>query len=171
MKATKSTIKKAKPAKQETRGLDPECLYSFKKIPISEAQIERWIDKLREWPHLPENKSKRRITDFYDRECDIPKPTYYKLLDRFPDFKAIHDQTMEILATRIFDEGFEASPATMAQKYLHMYSDEFKQADQWQSSLKEKETAAGAVKFVNGSTVEETVQGDDYLLKKANAKR
>lgn len=104
--------------------VDPDCLFDFKQIPISEARINRVIDALEVW--VKNNPEAKEIQEFY-YEQGLSSSTYYKLLDRSPALKELHERTMHQLGGKLWSKcvDFKANWAPvrfMMQNYGHQYA-------------------------------------------------
>lgn len=124
-------------AKPRTMDVDPKMDYSFRTIPVSKAMVNRLIEELKEWPFNPANVHKT-ITQFYIRN-GFKRRTYYDLLNKYPDLKDMHEQTMlqmgEDLWFRSVEKKFDWSPV---KHRLYRYSPEFQEDSEYNAAIAAK---------------------------------
>lgn len=137
---TNTAIKKT--SKVERQNPDPEMLYDLKQIPVSEAKINRLIDALEVW--LNNNPEAKEIQEFY-YEQGIPESTYYKLLNRSPRLKELHEMTKHRLGGRLWGKcvDFKANWAPV-RFLMQNYGYQYAAAKEYEEMLSKKyETSSG----------------------------
>lgn len=123
--------------KSDKINLDPNCEFCLKKMPISLGRIERIKDSLRTW--LDNNPEAKVISDFY-YAMDISMKTYYRLLERDPELKELHDMTMRRLGNKLWGRSVDNKANWNAVKFmLHSYAPEFKEAREYEAALSKKD--------------------------------
>ena len=133
------SIKEADPVKKRTRTVnnDPECLYSYRSIPISEAMVERMIEDLNDWPI--KNPDEISVTEFY-LSRGIARSTYYDLLKRHPRLKETHDNTMRRMGERLLKRSINKEAVWQPVQFmLYSYAPEFKEATEYHQQLGQKQ--------------------------------
>lgn len=119
--------------------MDKGLEFCFKKIPISQARIERIKDNLRVW--LDENPEAKTISKFYYSQ-DISQSTYERLCKRDPEFGALHEMVMRKMGDRMYENSVDCKANWNAVKFrLHQYAPEYKEAREFEAQLSKKEDA------------------------------
>jgi len=134
------TQKKSRKKTVTLSQLDPDCIYAFKTIPVSQALIEKWIERLEAFPKdYPEDIF---ITRFYKNQ-GVQRHQYYRLLDRHPDLKEVHGEVMRELGERMYHQAvYKQADWKPIHFMLHSYSDTFKESYKFHASLATEEAAA-----------------------------
>lgn len=130
-------IKQPKTAKVPHNDTDPDCLYSYRAIPLSQAVIDKMVEDLREWPE--KNPDAKFIRAFY-RERGISEKTYYKLLLRDKNLKEAHEEAMAIIGERLWGRSVDKQAHWPAVQFLlHKYSPDMKEAVEFNNQLAQKQ--------------------------------
>jgi len=128
-------------------------IYSWRTIPISQAMIEEWTNKLSTWVQL--NPEAKTITEFI-YSLGLTRGSYYKLLDKHPYFKEEHEKAMARLGERLWGNAVDKKADWSAVRFMiHSYSPEFDEAKKYETALKEKIAAAGGIRVVEIPAFEE----------------
>jgi hypothetical protein len=153
MKNEKKVVKK-NPSTKETEttkrdkiDLDPNCEFCLKKMPISPARVERIKEALSVW--FDTNPEVKSISEFY-YPLGISMKTYYRLLERDPELKELHEITMHRLGDKLWGRSVDCRANWYAVKFkLHQYSPEYKEAREFEAQLAKKdETVNNAPQIV-----------------------
>lgn len=117
--------------------MDPNLEFCLKKIPISQARIERIKEQLMTW--FDNNPLAKSISEFY-YTLSISQKTYYRLLERDPELKELHEITMHRLGDRLWGRSVDNKANWHAVKFkLHHYAPEFKEAREYEAALSKKD--------------------------------
>lgn len=140
---TKSTIKKKPVTKRARPNVDPDCIYSYRMIPISPAMVNKMIDELVDWPLL--NPKAKTITEYYLSK-GLRHDSYYRLLAKYPLLKESHEVAMRRLGERLWGRAVDKEADWSAIRHrLHSYAPEFDEDNKYHARLKaEAEKAADA---------------------------
>lgn len=138
----KLSIKETETTKLDKVDMDAHCEFSLRKIPITQARIEKIKDNLRVW--LDENPEAKSISKFYYAQ-DISSKSYYRLLERDPELAELHEMTMRKMGERMYENSVDCRANWNAVKFrLHQYAPEFKEAREYEAQLAKREDVANS---------------------------
>lgn len=131
----KNTTEKKLRAKRAAPITDPDCVYSWRTIPVSLAMVEKIAEELLEWP--AKNPQAKTITEFYLSK-GLKKETYNRLVNRHEVLRDAHEITMLRLGERLWGKAVDNQASWKPIHFmLHSYAPEFREADKYHASLKE----------------------------------
>jgi len=131
-KIVKASTDKKKPATVRQYKPDPDCFFSYKKMPISRSLIEHMIDELPDWPI--NNPMEKSLTEFY-LKYHIGWSTRQGLLKRHPDLKEAEDVANSRISERLWAAHAEENWSALKHR-LHSYGPEWVANDNYQVELK-----------------------------------
>lgn len=132
----KHTTNKKIKAKRASPITDPDCIYSYRTIPVSLAMVERMAEELMEWP--AKNPTAKTITEFYLSK-GLTQQTYNRLVNKYDFLKDAHEITMRRLGERLWGRAVDNDAAWKPVHFmLHNYAPEFKEATEYQHNLNKK---------------------------------
>jgi hypothetical protein len=141
-KAVKSnpSIIQTETTRTDVIDMDREMQYCMKKIPISQARIERIKDKLRVF--LDENPNAKTISSFYYTQ-DISQSTYERLCKRDPELGELHKMTMHKMGNKMYENSVDCRANWNAVHFkIHQYAPEYKEAKEYNAQLAKKDDVA-----------------------------
>lgn len=123
--------------KRKSPDSDPNCVYAFKTIPVSEAMVEKIAEELLKFP--AENPDAKTITEFIISK-GLNKSTYYSLVNRHAVLKDAHEITMLRLGERLWGKAVDGSAQWKPVHFmLHSYGPDFAAADLHHAGLRKTE--------------------------------
>lgn len=130
--STNKTIK----TKRASPITDPDCIYSYRTIPVSFAMVERMAEELMEWP--AKNPTAKTITEFYLSK-GLTQQTYNRLVIKYDFLKEAHETTMRRLGERLWGRAVDNEANWKPVQFmLHNYAPEFKEANEYHYELNKK---------------------------------
>lgn len=154
----KKTTKRASPI------TDPDCIYSWRTIPVSEAMVEKIAEELLEWP--AKNPEAKTITEFYLSK-GLTRSTYNRLVNRHEVLGEAHEITMRRLGERLWGRAVDNQAQWKPVHFmLHNYAQEFKESDAYHTDIKIQEERQRGIVVVHLPAIEKTKEMDRYLEEK-----
>jgi len=145
-KVSENNTKKREKAKRAPVVGSDENIYSWRTIPISQAMIEKWTERLSTW--VQEHPEAKTMTEFI-YSLGISRKSYWRLLERHPHFKEEHEKAQQRLGERLWSNAVDKKADWNATRFLlHTYSEDFEKAKQHDASLREQVASAGGVTVV-----------------------
>ena len=133
MKSNQHKIAKDKRPKRAAPTVDPDCLYSYRMIPISQAFVDQMTEELIDWPS--KNPNAKSISQYY-RKKGLGSRTYNRLLNRHPLLKEIHEEVMIELGERLWESAVDNKANWTAVRFrLQNYGGEFDEANKYHAAL------------------------------------
>lgn len=136
------SISDNKVSKVERQNPDPDMLYDLKQIPVSEGRINRLCEVLETW--FDTNPEAKEIQEFYYSQ-GIPESTYYKLVNRSPRLKELHEMTKHRLGGRLWGKAVDFKANWAPIRFLiQNYGYQYAAAKEYEEMLSKKyETSNG----------------------------
>lgn len=130
-----NTHKKIK-TKRASPNTDPDCIYSYRTIPVSLAMVEKMAEELMEWP--AKNPTAKTITEFYLSK-GLTQQTYNRLVNKYDFLKDAHEITLRRLGERLWGRAVDNEAAWKPIQFmLHNYAPEFKEATEYHHKMNKK---------------------------------
>jgi hypothetical protein len=135
-KITNRIKKNTNITKRVSPDTDPDCIYSYRMIPISAAMVENMIDELADWPlKHPEATT---ITEYYLSK-GLRERTYFRLLERYPLLKESHEIAMRRLGERMWTQAvYNKANWNPIKHRLWSYAKEFREDADFNSEIASK---------------------------------
>ncbi len=139
--------------------------FTWRQMPISDAQIEEWARLLREeW--LEKNPSAKSLQPFL-RQNHITESVYYRLLKKHPILQEAHEIALAEIGYRLWSNSVDNKTNWAAVKFtLHQYAPNYKQAEEFHANLKKEiESAAKEGMLCLGGVTHEHIDYVDAQMK------
>jgi hypothetical protein len=133
--AKNSTAQKTAPNKETHKFEEFYSLKDFRQRPASDMYKDALASRLMVWADDPENVM---ITEFYGDE-GLLRGTFFRWVETSEALKNAYGYARDKIAARLFKAGLKREFSdTLVFKALPIYSEEFKQLEEWRAKLGEK---------------------------------
>lgn len=131
------TKKKEKTKEVPPSFVDPEYLFAWREIPITDSIATRWADEMTRW--ITDHPEAKTLTEFYYAK-GINHQTWTNCLKKFPVLADAHEAAKRRLGERLWGKCVENKANWNAVKWmLQTYGKEYDDAARYHADLAKRE--------------------------------
>ena len=143
-KAPQSSTKRRKPETTNRYAVPGEYLF-WKERPVTKEMMARFIEEYIQWSRDPE----ALVLNEWLVLKKIPSSNWCTMKKKWPELEAAHELVKMTISTRREQLGLQRKlDSQFVYKSMPMYSDEWKEFEEWRSNLAKKNEDLGGTKIV-----------------------